>query len=81
MAKIFVVGLGPGGVEQMTKRAIDALNSCDVIAGYHVYVNLIKGRKLIMTDVQAILDQIKEIMTFVFDRSKILRYCSKTEIV
>ena len=44
MAKIFVVGLGPGGVEQMTKRAIDALNSCDVIAGYHVYVNLIKEK-------------------------------------
>ncbi len=42
MAKIFVVGLGPGGVEQMTKRAVDALAQCDVITGYPVYVNLIK---------------------------------------
>ena len=42
MSKLYVVGLGPGGVEQMTKRAYDALKSCDVIAGYHVYVNLIK---------------------------------------
>lgn len=42
MGKLFVVGLGPGGVEQMTKRAYDALKSCDVIAGYNVYVNLIK---------------------------------------
>lgn len=42
MSKIFVVGLGPSGIEQMTKRAVDALNSCDVIAGYHVYINLIK---------------------------------------
>ena len=42
MSKLYVVGLGPGGVEQMTKRAYDALQSCDVIAGYHVYVNLIK---------------------------------------
>ncbi|MDO4178262.1 MAG: precorrin-3B C(17)-methyltransferase [Phascolarctobacterium sp.] len=40
--KIFVVGLGPGGVEQMTERAIKALKECDVIAGYHVYVKLIK---------------------------------------
>ncbi len=40
--KIFVVGLGPGGVEQMTQRAIKALNECDVIAGYHVYIKLIK---------------------------------------
>lgn len=42
MSKLYVVGLGPGGVEQMTKRAYKALQSCDVIAGYHVYVNLIK---------------------------------------
>lgn len=42
MAKLYVVGLGPGGVEQMTKRAYDALKACDVITGYHVYVNLIK---------------------------------------
>lgn len=42
MSKLYVVGLGPGGVEQMTKRAYEALQCCDVIAGYHVYVNLIK---------------------------------------
>lgn len=42
MSKLYVVGLGPGGVEQMTKRAYEALQKCDVIAGYHVYVNLIK---------------------------------------
>jgi len=40
--KIYVVGLGPGGIEQMTERAIKALKECDVIAGYHVYVKLIK---------------------------------------
>ena len=42
MSKIYVVGLGPGGIEQMTERAIKALKECDVIAGYNVYVNLIK---------------------------------------
>ena len=25
MSKLYVIGLGPGGVEQMTKRAYDAL--------------------------------------------------------
>lgn len=40
--KVYVVGLGPGGVEQMTKRAQEALAACDVIAGYNVYVDLIK---------------------------------------
>ena len=42
MQKVYVVGLGPGGVEQMTTRAKETLAKCDVIAGYHVYINLIK---------------------------------------
>lgn len=42
MGKVYVVGLGPGGVEQMTRRAYNALLTCDVIAGYHVYVKLIQ---------------------------------------
>ena len=41
--KVYVVGLGPGGIEQMTQRAKAALESCDVIAGYHVYIDLIKN--------------------------------------
>ncbi len=40
--KVYVVGLGPGGVEQMTKRAQETLAVCDVIAGYNVYIDLIK---------------------------------------
>lgn len=40
--KIFVVGLGPGGREQMTPRAVSALRQCDVITGYAVYIDLIK---------------------------------------
>ena len=40
--KVYVVGLGPGGVEQMTIRAQETLAACDVIAGYNVYIDLIK---------------------------------------
>lgn len=44
MAKIRVVGIGPGDYEEMTLRAANALNACDVIVGYHVYVDLVKDR-------------------------------------
>lgn len=40
--KIYVVGIGPGAYEQMTMRAVKALQSCDVIVGYTVYVELVK---------------------------------------
>lgn len=42
MARIRVVGIGPGDYREMTVRAVDALNACDVIVGYHVYVDLVK---------------------------------------
>lgn len=38
---IYVVGLGPGGKEEMTPRALAALERCDVILGYRTYVSLI----------------------------------------
>ena len=42
MSELYVVGIGPGSYENMTLRAIHALQSCDVIVGYHVYVDLVK---------------------------------------
>lgn len=44
MGKVIVVGIGPGNYENMTVRADRALQSCDVIIGYHVYVNLVKDQ-------------------------------------
>ena len=42
MSKMYVIGIGPGAYEQMTGKAIAALNDCDVIVGYTVYVDLVK---------------------------------------
>lgn len=44
MGKLTVVGIGPGNYENMTIKADRALQSCDVIIGYHVYVELVKER-------------------------------------
>ena len=53
MSKIAVVGIGPGEYEQMTLRAIHALQQCDVIIGYTVYVDLVKeyfpGKEMMTT--------------------------------
>ncbi len=43
MTKLYVVGIGPGSYEQMTLQAIHALQTCDVIVGYTVYVDLVKA--------------------------------------
>ena len=44
MRKLAVVGIGPGNYENMTIRADRALQSCDAIVGYGVYVDLVKER-------------------------------------
>lgn len=44
MGKLTVVGIGPGNFENMTIRADQALRECQVIVGYHVYVDLIRDR-------------------------------------
>lgn len=42
MNKIYVVGIGPGAYEKMTVEAAKTLESCDVIVGYTVYVDLVR---------------------------------------
>ena len=44
MGKLFIVGIGPGNYENMTVRADNALKAADTIIGYHVYVELVRGR-------------------------------------
>ncbi|GKX31281.1 precorrin-3B C(17)-methyltransferase [Vallitalea longa] len=39
--QIFVIGIGPGQLENMTLKAMDIIKSCDVIAGYKVYIEQI----------------------------------------
>ncbi len=51
--KLYVIGIGPGGADGMTLRAVKALRRCDCIAGYGLYLELIReyteGKELIET--------------------------------
>ena len=51
MNKISVVGIGPGGLNEMTPRARKAIESAQVVAGYNTYIKLIEpildGKKII----------------------------------
>lgn len=40
---IYVVGIGSGGHDEITPKALDALMSCDVILGYAKYIDMIRG--------------------------------------
>ena len=40
--KLYVIGIGPGGADQITPRARAAIQESDIIAGYTVYIDLIR---------------------------------------
>ena len=41
--KLYCIGIGPGGEEQMTLRAVRAREKCDCVAGYGLYLDLIEN--------------------------------------
>lgn len=41
---IYIVGMGPGREDMMTEQALEVLDSCQVIVGYTVYLNLLGER-------------------------------------
>ena len=43
MAKLYVVGFGPGGYEHMTVKAVRAIEGADLIIGYTAYVEMLKA--------------------------------------
>ena len=52
MKKLWIIGLGPGGGEDLTGKARRALSESDVIVGYTVYIDLIRaefGHKELLT--------------------------------
>lgn len=43
--KLYLVGIGPGNLEQITPAAQTAIKEADVVIGYNLYLNLIKSLK------------------------------------
>ncbi|MDW8801835.1 precorrin-3B C(17)-methyltransferase [Clostridium sp. A1-XYC3] len=42
MGKLYVVGIGPGGLDHMTLKAVKAIEESEVIVGYTKYIEMIK---------------------------------------
>lgn len=78
--KLYVIGIGPGGMNQITGRALTALSESDVIAGYTVYVDLIKpffpGKTLLTTPMKREEDRCRMAVEEVLRRRTVAMVCS-----
>ena len=43
MNKVYVVGIGPGGAQQITPQARAAMDQAAVLCGYTVYIDLVRS--------------------------------------
>lgn len=61
MAKLYVVGIGPGGRSDMTLRSLEVIERCEVVVGYKYYIGLIEdlldGKKVIQTGMKGEIER------------------------
>ena len=48
--EIYIVGMGPSREDDMTQEALTVLESCEVIVGYTVYLDLLGERFFVDPD-------------------------------
>ena len=64
--KIYVVGIGPGNTEEITPRARKAIESSDVIAGYSLYVDLVRDlcrdKEILSSGMRQEVDRCKQVL-------------------
>lgn len=69
MAKLYVVGIGPGGREHMTYKAVEVIKSCQGIVGYTQYIKyieeLIEGKEVFSTGMKGEIERCKKAIEMV----------------
>lgn len=61
--KLYVIGIGPGALEEMSVRATKAIEKSDVIVGYTKYIEFIKplisGKEIFSTGMMGEIERVK----------------------
>ncbi|MGL5439250.1 MAG: precorrin-3B C(17)-methyltransferase [Filifactoraceae bacterium] len=77
---IYIVGIGPGGLENMTGTAIGAIRNSQVIVGYDLYVKLLgslaDGKELISTGMKKEVDRCQKAIDVAKEGKKVAVVCS-----
>lgn len=72
MGKLYVIGIGPGGLDHMTLKAVKAIEESDVIVGYTKYIEfikpLIKDKPVVSTGMRGEVERCKEALELAKDK-------------
>ncbi|KOF57093.1 MULTISPECIES: precorrin-3B C(17)-methyltransferase [Clostridium] len=63
MAKLYVIGIGPGSIEHMTLMALKAIKKSQIVVGYSFYIDILKDileeKKVISTGMREEIERCK----------------------
>ncbi len=80
MKKLFIVGIGPGGGDDLTGRAHAALDQSDIIVGYTTYVDLIQfaypGKEFRATPMRKEVERCRMALTLANEGKCVSMVCS-----
>ena len=80
MGSLFIVGIGPGNISNMTSHAVAVISLCDVICGYDRYVELLgdmtEGKQVISTGMRGEAERCKEAIRLAKDGHRVALVCS-----
>ena len=78
--KLFVIGIGPGGAEDMSGRARRALEACELVAGYTVYVDLLReefpDKEILTTPMRKEVDRCRKALEAAVEGRSVAMVCS-----
>ncbi|CDL91540.1 Cobalt-precorrin-3b C17-methyltransferase [Clostridium tyrobutyricum DIVETGP] len=78
MGKLYIVGIGPGSIENMTLRAANAIEKSEIIIGYNKYLEmisqLIQGKEIFSTGMKGEIERCKKAIEL--SKSKIVSIVS-----
>ena len=80
MSKLYIVGIGPGNIENMTRRALQVLGDSEVIAGYTVYVDLVRAyfpdKEFFTTAMRQEVDRVEKALELAAGGKTVAMVCS-----
>ena len=72
MKKIYIVGIGPGDLCQMTNEAVSAIEESEAVVGYTKYIDLIKdltaNKKIYMSGMKQEKERCQKAIEFANDQ-------------
>lgn len=73
MGKLYVIGIGPGGLEHMTLKAKQAIEESNMIVGYTKYIEFVKplleGKELVSTGMKGEVERCKKALELAADNT------------